>query len=145
MSERRKKMAKRYIRINFQNSPSTATPLSATNLNKMDKGIDDLDNAIEAINDNLTTHIASNVRHLSDGTMGATDNFNSYVSNGVYSFNTVASMINSPGIGDYGGLVVFQNNNAHVLQIAFNAGSGVIKTRTRTSSTWSVWKTISLS
>ncbi len=40
-------MAKRYIRINFQNTPSTATPLSAEILNKMDKGIDDLDNAIE--------------------------------------------------------------------------------------------------
>jgi hypothetical protein len=50
-------MAKRYIRINFQNSPSTVTPLNATNLNKIDKGIDDLDNAIEAINDNLATVI----------------------------------------------------------------------------------------
>jgi hypothetical protein len=38
---------KRYIRLNFQNSPSTATPLNAVNLNKMDKGIDDCDNAIE--------------------------------------------------------------------------------------------------
>lgn len=40
-------MAKRYIRLNFQNSPSTATPLNMTNINKMDKGIDDCDNAIE--------------------------------------------------------------------------------------------------
>nr|WP_308743196.1 hypothetical protein [uncultured Anaerocolumna sp.] len=40
-------MAKRYIRINFQNAPSTATPLSAEILNKMDKGIDDIDNAVE--------------------------------------------------------------------------------------------------
>ncbi|MDF2908245.1 MAG: hypothetical protein K0R34_3566 [Herbinix sp.] len=38
---------KRYIRLNFQNSPSTATPLNTTNLNKIDKGIDDCDNAIE--------------------------------------------------------------------------------------------------
>ncbi len=40
-------MAKRYIRINWQQSPSTATPRNATNLNIMDKGIDDLDNAVE--------------------------------------------------------------------------------------------------
>ena len=42
-------MAKRYARLNWQNTPSVATPMNATNLNKMDKGIDDLDNAIEAI------------------------------------------------------------------------------------------------
>ena len=40
-------MAKRYIRINFQNSPSTTTPLNNVNLNKIDKGIDDCENAIE--------------------------------------------------------------------------------------------------
>lgn len=40
-------MAKRYARINWQDAPSTATPRNAANLNKMDKGIDDLDNAIE--------------------------------------------------------------------------------------------------
>lgn len=46
-------MAKRYTRINWQDKPSTATPVSAANLNKMDKGIDDCDNAIEQLNDNL--------------------------------------------------------------------------------------------
>ncbi len=40
-------MAKRYTRLNFINAPSTATPLNATNLNKIDKGVDDCDNAIE--------------------------------------------------------------------------------------------------
>lgn len=40
-------MAKRYIRLNWQNRPSVATPLNSVNLNKMDKGIDDCDNAIE--------------------------------------------------------------------------------------------------
>jgi len=42
-------MAKRYARLNWQNKPSVATPINATNLNKMDKGIDDCDNAIEEI------------------------------------------------------------------------------------------------
>lgn len=39
-------MSKVYERINFQNAPSTATPLNETNLNKMDKAIDDLDNKV---------------------------------------------------------------------------------------------------
>lgn len=39
-------MAKRYSRINFQNAPSTATPLNDTNLNKIDKVLDELDNAV---------------------------------------------------------------------------------------------------
>lgn len=40
-------MAKRYVRINFENKPSHSTPLSAGNLNKMDKGIDDIDTELE--------------------------------------------------------------------------------------------------
>ncbi|MDF2907137.1 MAG: hypothetical protein K0R34_2458 [Herbinix sp.] len=44
-------MAKRYIRLNWQNSPSVATPVNAANLNAMDKGIDDLDNSIEDLYD----------------------------------------------------------------------------------------------
>lgn len=56
-------MAKRYIRVNWQNKPSTSTPMSATNFNKMDKGIDDLDNAIEDIYGNKIdkANIANNL------------------------------------------------------------------------------------
>ncbi len=39
-------MAKRYIRINWQNAPSAATPRTAENFNIMDKGIKDCDDAI---------------------------------------------------------------------------------------------------
>ncbi len=39
-------MAKRYIRINWKNSPSTSTPVNEPNLNQMDKGIKDCDDAI---------------------------------------------------------------------------------------------------
>ena len=67
-------MAKRYIRINWQNAPSTATPRNAENLNKMDKGIDDLDNAVDALetsvsqlNDNLAALITPNT-YIGDGT-----------------------------------------------------------------------------
>ena len=33
-----------YTRVNWENLPSTNTPVNATNLNKMDAGIKDLDN-----------------------------------------------------------------------------------------------------
>lgn len=46
-------MAKIYNRINWQNSPSTSTPLNAANLNKMDKGIDEIDTKL----DNLQTTV----------------------------------------------------------------------------------------
>ena len=39
-------MAKSYIRINWKNSPSTSTPVNEPNLNQMDKGIKDCDDAI---------------------------------------------------------------------------------------------------
>ena len=59
-------MAKRYVRINFENKPSHDTPLSAENLNKLDKGIDDIDTELE---DKLskTTDLINN-----DTTGGAT-------------------------------------------------------------------------
>jgi hypothetical protein len=40
-------MSKRYIKITFQNSPSTATPLNATNLNKISDALDACDTEIE--------------------------------------------------------------------------------------------------
>lgn len=42
-------MADTYTRVNWKDSPSTETPLSEANLNKMDKGIEDAHNAIEEI------------------------------------------------------------------------------------------------
>lgn len=42
-------MDKAYTRVNYENTPSHETPLSATNLNIMDKGIDDLDDRIIAL------------------------------------------------------------------------------------------------
>lgn len=69
-------MAKRYVRLNWQNAPNTATPLNAENLNIMDKGIDDIDTALEnhinsmihsdAIND--TTKYPSSAVTFSHGT-----------------------------------------------------------------------------
>ena len=39
-----------YTRVNWENLPSTNTPVNATNLNKMDKGIKDLDTKINPSN-----------------------------------------------------------------------------------------------
>lgn len=46
-------MAKRYTRVDWKDKPNVATPISAANLNKMDKGIDDIDNAVEDIRSQL--------------------------------------------------------------------------------------------
>ena len=40
-------MGKYYSRINWENDPSKATPINAENLNKMDKALEDLNNAAE--------------------------------------------------------------------------------------------------
>ena len=57
-------MAKRYVRLNWQNKPSVATAVNSTNLNKMDKGIDDLDDAVETLNNNLGAHKAESVSQV---------------------------------------------------------------------------------
>lgn len=58
-------MAKRYARINWQDYPSVATPRNATNLNKMDKGIDDCDDAIEEISEQISG-LSNSVSTLND-------------------------------------------------------------------------------
>lgn len=50
-------MAKRYIRLNWQNAPSVATPINATNLNKMDKGINDIDTALNNLENSIVGQI----------------------------------------------------------------------------------------
>lgn len=74
---------KAYTRVNFENYPSTNTPLNATNLNKVDKGIDDLDdllvtarNNIETLQSNATTDEA-NILAL-QGSVAALNGFTFY-------------------------------------------------------------------
>lgn len=45
-----------YNRINWQNKPSTETPINADNLNKMDKAIDDLDGRIVSLLESVDTN-----------------------------------------------------------------------------------------
>lgn len=49
-------MEKFYNRINWQNKPSLATPLGATNLNKMDSALEELDNRTLELNKKINTH-----------------------------------------------------------------------------------------
>lgn len=44
-----------YTRVNWEDLPSTNTPRNATNLNKMDKGIKDVDDALTTLSGSLAT------------------------------------------------------------------------------------------
>ena len=46
---------KAYSRVNWAAYPSKTTPMSASNFNVMDKGIDDLDDAVVSVKDRLDT------------------------------------------------------------------------------------------
>jgi hypothetical protein len=50
-------MDKLYNRINFENAPSTKTPLNEENLNKMDSAINDLDNRVIETHDELKSDL----------------------------------------------------------------------------------------
>lgn len=67
-------MAKRYARINWTNTSNT--PLNQTNLNRMDKGIDDCDNAIEELYSSvssLNTNIGNKVDKVSGKGLSTND------------------------------------------------------------------------
>ena len=49
-----------YNRVNWQDKPSTATPINAENLNKMDKGINDLEEGKIAKTDLVQTDQINN-------------------------------------------------------------------------------------
>ncbi|MDD5937004.1 MAG: hypothetical protein PUC65_15810 [Clostridiales bacterium] len=46
-------MAKNYERIVWANAPATNSPLNEVNLNKIDQGLYDVDNALEKLQDNV--------------------------------------------------------------------------------------------
>lgn len=67
---------KQYERVNWAAYPSKTTPISADNLNRMDKGIDDVDTKttnLETRQDNYEaemTNVKSNILKLSDSLSG---------------------------------------------------------------------------
>ena len=156
-------MAKRYIRINWQNRPNVATPLSAANLNKMDKGIDDIDNAIEEIYNKRVNNVATtNPDTFLAGPVGKTlqdqittlnnnvamyrgiiaVDFNNYKQNGYYAYGGGASVSNSPTT-DYGILEVL-NCNVYISQRLVTAtGETYTRVSSDSGATWESWYLIS--
>ena len=52
-----------YTRVNWENLPSTNTPVNATNLNKMDAGIKDLDNGQTSLQTQIN-NLPKNVKQI---------------------------------------------------------------------------------
>jgi hypothetical protein len=57
-----------YVRINWQNGDSGQTPIDASNLNIMDKGIKDLDDKVNSISVTVTDDGDGNVTMTIGGT-----------------------------------------------------------------------------
>lgn len=134
-------MAKRYARINFVNSPSTTTPLNATNLNKLDKGVDDCDNAIETINANFENYTKMQPTIRTGG------NANSFVE----TFSMGYDIVNSPYYGQASNACVFINipyesstivasNYAAQICIPVQNISLLPKYRQKSGGVWTAWK-----
>ena len=121
---------KTYTRVNFQNYPSTSTPLNATNLNKMDKGIDDLDdevvtvkNAIENMSfdadsisyDNTSsglqaTDVQDAVDEINDNLTELNDNLNGFTYYPSGAIDLVASVSNNSYYTDANGKYVLADS-----------------------------------
>ena len=165
-------MAKRYIRMNWQNSPSTVTPISAENLNKMDKGIDDVDSALEdhissiihtdTIND-VTKYPSSAVTYglgqevdVLDGKIDAindglalkiiTGDVLAYALTckaGITSFYATEPVINIPsGTYTLGVVLKSAGNLTHIFVV--NRANGNINKNTYDSTKWLGWKSITM-
>ena len=138
-------MAKRYARLNWQNAPSVATPINAVNLNILDKGIDDLDNAIEAqatqiqmINDNLTGLTTLTGYFLGAAPFGNDCNNMPLGATG-YTYDIT---LNSPGASYI--VFCFGVNPSYAVQIAVEIGAGTFKARFCNEAVWSEWRSTAL-
>ena len=101
---------KTYTKVNFQNYPSTSTPLNATNLNKMDKGIDDLDDEVVAVKNTIENMSfdadAISYNNTQSGlqatdVQGAVDEINDNVTDGIGG-TTDKFRFGTDGNGNYG-------------------------------------------
>ena len=90
-------MAKRYARLNWN---STTTYVSSENLNRMDKGIDDCDNAIEALNNNLVSFESSKsiiTCKLRESTILDTESYRYYLPVSLFNLVGNSFSVNSDG------------------------------------------------
>ena len=109
-------MDKAYTRVNFENLPSHQTPVSATNLNIMDKGIDDIDDRVIALD-------GSKVDKYKD--IPNPIDLNTLTETGFYSIPDLCTNIPSGANG--GGQATVQvisthvsSTNAYIVQIFYN-------------------------
>jgi hypothetical protein len=133
MRKERRPMAKRYTRINWQDKPSTATPISATNLNKMDKGIDDCDNAIEQLNDNLVNFVAMDGGSFSIDTYTRIEAVTN-IYNALPRDNTIYSVTFKYGAAY--AAIIQRYNSTHGCAIVFGYGVGAPEFYRLSGGTW---------
>lgn len=156
-------MAYRYNRINWQNKPNVATPISAENLNKMDKGIKDCDDAIgdlALLNTNNKTDLVSAINELNNNLANYTlpiitatsqeeldavlDNLHNSAQNGTYYRRRLENK-STTSIGGIGVYLIegFRQSSPYGWQRATiqNQESGyIVKVRGK-STTWGSWIT----
>lgn len=115
-----------YERVNWENSPSTATPLNATNLNKMDEGIANLDEGVA----NLNAKFGGD--GILDISKGGTGNDEGYIQTGYKALSIRGNKVtiegnNNEASADYahaeGSNNTASRNNAHV-EGRYNVASG---------------------
>ncbi len=103
-------MAKRYARLNWKDYPSTNTPRNATNFNVMDKGIDDIDNAIEAVQDQIDELVISG-----DSSVEAAQ---ARVSSGGTTYNTLKQRLDTEHTEVTSSLAQIENQKADEVDLA---------------------------
>lgn len=111
-----------YVKTNWENLPSTNTPVNATNLNKIETGI-----------------VPANTQLINSGSA----NLNDYRTDGIYFFSGSVTITNAPA-GVNGWLRVMVGING-VKQIWFRQGTANVNDyqtyiRMYTSNTWGNWK-----
>lgn len=119
---------KKYTRVNFQAYPDKTTPVSATNLNKMDKGIDDIDNEVVVINDKLS-NIGDTTSYSNTVAGGSTNTWVDLISvpnlqNGVYmvTANVYCSKSLTNTLGVF--TLAKNDNNPKYLKMKLESGGG---------------------
>ena len=74
-------MDKLYQRIYYENSPSKKTPVNDENLNRMDKGINDLDNRIIELNGTIEKTIENGKKDIAESVKQVTDEAQEQINN----------------------------------------------------------------
>ena len=164
-------MAKRYIKIGWENKPSVKTPVNMANLGRMDKGIDDCDNAIEEIyskrvNNVVTTNedtflagpvgkvLQDQVTELNKNTTLLNATFENVdildkartMPKGFTPISLSTGLTNKPTgwLADYSnGFVLNRGGDTYTIFI-INRTTGDIYTNTWNLSTWTGWKSVGL-